>query len=252
MKRILGTVVAIAGVLAFSTAAMAATVVFDVTGDAGYWNKVTDANAGIPEKNGGPCPASFSPSVGGGCFQTVFEAGSSITVDITGNSVTMLGGTLNLHIFTPLLFDSAVEEWMWTDIITAGATGTLVGDSILWSTPANYSMTPFPSSWVNCTGSNCGALSHPGVPIPIHPYLDALTNTTLTTALDLGTWNLNADHTDITGSTVAMTAWLNVVEEPNRRQAGYTFGSTVLVPEPGSAALILLGLGALALRSRKA
>ena len=46
MKRILGMVVAIAGVLAFSSAASAALVVFDVSGSGTTWSRSTDAQRG--------------------------------------------------------------------------------------------------------------------------------------------------------------------------------------------------------------
>jgi len=132
------------------------------------------------------------------------------------------------------------------------AVGTLVGDSILWSTMASASSV----GTIQCDGPNCGLISMPpGIPVPLQPTLSALTNTTPVTALNLGQWDLNGAHTAILASTTAVTAWSNVIEDGNRRQAAFTFGPTLLglpVPEPGAAALVLLGLGALALRSRKA
>jgi len=264
MKRILGMVVATAAVLAYSSAASAALVTFDVSGVTGTWSRSGDANAAVPgpPNFGGPCGATGLGSTTSGsslnCFRYAFEAGSSVTVDITGSAVTMVGGTLNVHAITPIVFGTIVLETLGSTTIygatafTPAAIGTLTGDSILWSTNANVSST----GTITCTGPNCGLISlPPGFPVPLQPTLAGLTNTTPVTALLLGQWDLNALHTAITASTTAVTAWSNVAEDGNRRQAAFTFGPTLLglpVPEPGAAALVLLGLGALAVRSRKA
>jgi len=262
MKRILGMVVAIAGVLAFSSAATAALVTFDVTGVVGAWSRSGDANAAVPgpPNNGGPCGDSDlgSNTVGSSlnCFRYAFAAGSSVTVDITGSAVTMIGGTLNVIAVTPIVFGTIVLSTNGVTTIhgatayTPAATGVLTGDSILWSTPANVTST----GTITCNGPNCGLISLPeGFPVPLQPTLSGLTNTTPVTALVLEQWDLNALHDTIVGSSTAVTAWSNVAEDSNRRQAAFTFGPNLLgVPEPGAAALVLLGLGALALRSRKA
>ncbi len=262
MKRILGMVVAVAAVLAYSSAATAATFVYDLSGVTGSWSRSTDANAAVPgpPNNGGPCAPGLASATGVGspnCFRYAFQPGSSVSIDITGSAVTMLGGTLNINAVTPIVFGTIVLTTIGTTTIygatltTPAAVGTLSGDNILWSTQADYRTV----GTINCAGPNCALISHPGFAIPIQPYLSAVTNSTPTTALNLGTWALDATHTALLGSSNAITAWSNVSEDGNRRVGAFTFGATQLgnpVPEPASVALVLLGLGALALRSRKA
>jgi hypothetical protein len=264
MKRILGMVVAIAGVLAYSSAATAAIVVIDLTASGTTWSRSTDGNAAIPgpPTNGGPCtPGLQSPPAPGGagndCFRYGFAPGSSVTLDITGSAVTLISGVVNINTSatpTPLVFGT-INLSVNVSTTMSAATGTLVGDSILWATPATISAVG-PDDQLRCDGPNCGLISLPdGVWIPFEPAFSAISNTTGVTGYNLGQWNLNGTHDAITGSTITVTRWSNVAELGNRRAAALTFGPEGLgqpVPEPGVAALILLGIGALAVRSRKA
>lgn len=259
MTRFLVAALGIAGSLCLGSVSLAAPVTFDLTGVVGWWIRSTDANASIPgpPTNGGPCEGMSTPNQEG-CFRYAFEPGSSLAIDITGNTVTMLGGTLGIHAVTPLVFGTIVLETSFTTTVAPGATGTLDGDVILWATPADYTT----QGTINCTGPNCGLISHPGVPIPLHPYWNTITGSTPTSVLGLGLWVLNAAHDQLEGSTTAFTQRSNAYGDPGACSAGFTFGSENLwfieypdqiptagcsVPEPGPAVLLLLGLGALAL-----
>src|SRR5258705_5979777 len=105
MKRIIGTVAALAAVLAFSTVSSAAPIVFNVS-ETGSVNTVSQFAQNPP-----------------GYFVTPFSAGSSVTVDITGGVATLTGSTLNIIGSTPLGALGSIE----TNVVATvtGATGAL-------------------------------------------------------------------------------------------------------------------------------
>jgi hypothetical protein len=232
MKRILGTVVAIAGVLAFSTLASAAPYSFNVSGSGAAVTVSTVAT--VPCGGGTP----------GNCFTTPFSAGSSINLDITGGVATITSGTLEIDSVTNI-FGGAIVVTTDVTATISGGLGTLSGDDILWTSPASYTTV----GTFSCTGS-CGAAGLPtGGPFPISALFAANTSVN---PVGLGTWDLDASLSNILGSTRAVTSFTTAT---GIRASWLLFGPSDLghiVPEPGSAALVLLGLGALALRARKA
>jgi hypothetical protein len=131
-----------------------------------------------------------------------------------------------------------------------------VGSDILWSTNATYTVAP--TSTLTCSDFgagmpvSCGTLGlTAGTVYPIS-ILNVLGNTSGLTSVDLGTWDLSGDLGTILGSNRVVTTISNVAPNP---PAGWLYFGADLgfpVPEPGSMALVLLGLGGLALRARKA
>lgn len=236
MKRIIGTVVAIAGVLAFSTLASAAPYSFNVSGT-GSNTTTTTVAPGTSVPSSVPCPPV------GYCFISPFSAGSSIDLDITGGVATITGSTINIDTSVVIFGIITVSTDVTATII--GGQGNLVGDDILWTDPASYSV----AGTFTCSGS-CNLASLPVGTFPISALFGATTNPV--NPIGLGTWDLDASLSTILGSTRATTS----TSKADGSRAGWLiFGATDMghtVPEPGSAALVLLGLGALALRSRKA
>jgi hypothetical protein len=223
MKRILATVAALAGVLAFGSTSYAALITYDLTGT----GTVT--------------------TVGTSVVTVPFSAGSYVTIndDANGDSITgdtaLFGGVYQIDSTTVL---SGGLGTIVTDVTVtayAGGLGTLSGNQILWSTGVFHDATGF----FTCTGPICGSLGLPtGVPIPI-AYLGLSLGQIPQQPALYGTWTLAADLSSIVSSTNAVTA----------KNAGgadvqwYNFAG-VRVPEPSAIALMVLGLGALALRRR--
>ena len=262
MKRTLGVVVAIVGVLAFGSAATAAPVTFDLSGVVGWWARSGDNNAAIPgaPMNGGVCtPGMYSPpaptGAGNDCFRYAFSAGSSVSIDITGSAVTMLGGTLIVDAVTPLVFNTIVLTMHHESSIEPGLIGTLTGDYIDWVSTENAwgSFAPMTTTGtISCSGVNCDLISMPeGTPFPFLSTYSVLSNTFSVQAIVLGQWLLDPQHDSILGSSLAVSAWSNVEYLGNRRQAAFTFGPTGLgipAPEPVLPAVLLVAFSALFVR----
>jgi hypothetical protein len=246
MKRIMTMVVALAAALSISAVASAAPYSFDVSGAAGSVVTVSSfASVGCTNY----------PVAGSLCFTNPLSAGSTVNVDITGYNATLNSSPLFVNTATVLF--GLVTITTDVDVTLSGATGTLSGNSILWSTPAT--LTTLAGSTLTCSdfGSgqpvSCGTLGlTAGTVYPIS-VLNVLGNTSSVTAPALGTWNLNAGLTSILSTDRIVSSTSNVA--PNPPTGWYYFGADTgvfPVPEPGSMALVLLGLGGLALRMRKA
>jgi len=267
MKRIIATVAALAG-LGYTSLAGAAVITFDVSGVATV-NSVSSfaADPTLPPGSAG-FDIDFGPY-----FIGHSSVGSSMTIntDTNGNSiegeandVSIVGGTLKFtNLITPI---GALGSLETTSVAVAtGGVGTLSGNSILWNmsgAPGTGTFWSVTGTWT-CHGAGlCGLIGIPdgatfpltGPPLP----LNAVTGTLGVAPTLMGIWNLNAAHDTITASTwnsiqiggPAVTSPL----VPGLAAQWYNFGATDLghLPEPGAFALMLLGIGGLAFRSRKA
>jgi hypothetical protein len=142
------------------------------------------------------------------------------------------------------------------DADMAGATGVVTGHDILWTTNATYTVAP--TSTLTCSDLgpampvSCGTLGLTAGTIYPISVLNVLGNTSGLTSVELGTWDLSPDYTQLLGSSRVTTTVSNLA---GNYPAGWLYFGADLgfpVPEPGSMALVLLGLGGLALRARKA
>jgi MYXO-CTERM domain-containing protein len=267
VRRLAFTAVLVAIALILAAPARSAPVTFDLSGVVGSWSRSTDDNAAIPgpPTNGGTCaPGMASPpapsGAGNDCFRYPFAEGSSVTIDITGDAVSLLSGSLIVDAVSSLVFNTIVITQHFETTLAGGATGTLVGNTILWSTPANMSTV----GTINCTGVNCGLISmSEGAEYSLEPTFSSITNTITGPWLHLDSWLLDPSHTTIVASTIAVNRMSQVLELGNRRSGAFTFGPGQLAayagcyptqpacPEPALAALALLGFGAVASARRR-
>ena len=263
MKRILATVAALVG-LGYASLAGAANITFDESGKATV-NSVSSfaSDPSLPPGTTGLDPV-FGPF-----FIGVAGVGSSMSINTDTNGdgiegdVSLTGGTLKFDLTTPIGALGSIETH---SVATAtGGVGTLSGDSILWDmsgAPGTGTFWNVTGTWT-CHGAGlCGLIGIPdgstfplvGPPLP----LNAVTGTVGVAPTLMGIWNLDPTHTSITAST-----WNTIqvggptVTSPlmvGLPAQWYSYGGTDLghLPEPGAFALVLLGIGGLALRSRKA
>jgi hypothetical protein len=236
MKRILGAVVALAAVLAFGTVSHAAPVTYDLLGS------VLQTGSALA-----PPP---------GYFTSPFNSGSlTINPDTNGdgilgqaNDVSLVSGTWHIAGTTTIPTYGTITTD--TTTVLTGGTGTLTGTSLLWNADTGVATT----GTVGCTGLVCSLLGISPLPAvsDISAYYNALIaqGVTFLNPISLGTMNFTSTGLDTilpggisvasvatpTGGTLGPASW-------------YIFHG---VPEPSTFALMLLGLGGLALRSRKA
>jgi PEP-CTERM motif len=254
MKRILGTVAALSAVLAFSTVSSAAVINFDVSAVGGGG----DTSVGCGQTAGGCLQTGSTLAPAPGWFTTGFATGSTVSVETDTNGDGILGQAGDVSFLTGSLHiagttDLGAYGTFLSDVTVAmsGGQGTLSGEDILWYSSVGTNIAS--TGTFGCTGAICGLIGiTEGVVYPISVY-DAFVAAQGVTALsniNLGFWNISSGN--ILGSSMAVTA----VTAAGGPASWYLFGNNNLgpapVPEPGTFALVLLGIGGLALRSRKA
>ena len=253
MKRILRTVAAL-GVLGYSALAGAAIINFDVTGT-GSVNTVSSFAPGLPN----PTPPGTTDF--GNYFRAGFSAGSTVQIntdtngDLTEGDVSITGGTLFVNTVTPIGALGTIVTAVTVGV--SGGVGTLSGDQILWDMSGNGGTTYSAVGTFHCTGAGlCGILGLPeGFDLPI-AQLGLITGTVPVSPTLLGIWQLDPTHSSILGSTrnTIQLGGATPPPGPGLPAQWYLFGPNDMghLPEPGAFALVLLGVGGLVLRSRKA
>jgi len=242
MIRSLGVSDALTAVLALGSVSQATLFTYDVSGPG---PADPSGGGGTVNSVSSFCPGSpgCSASPGSDWFVGPFSPGSTVSLDITGNAVTLTGATLNINLTTVLgVIGSIITNVTAT---MTGGTGTLNGANILWSTPTTVAST----GTFQCTGGICTLAGlTAGMDYPI-ALLSSIAGTTPVSSVDLGQWFLKSDLSRVTGSTRAVVALGGSSGPPGLGQPAqwYTFG-----PEPSEIALVLAGLGVLGLRLRRA
>jgi hypothetical protein len=253
MKRILGTIVALAAVLAFGTVSHAAILTFDVSASGGPAATACGTAAGGCLQTG----STLAPPPG--YFTTGFATGSFVQVQTDTNGDGILGQPGDVSFLTGSLHIAGTTDLgpygtFISDVTVAmsNGQGTLSGEDILWYNSAATNIAS--TGTFGCTGAICGLIGiTEGVVYPIAVYnaFVAAQGVVAQNPIKLGLWDISGSS--ILGSSMAVTGIVGTTGGP---AAWYLFGPNNLgpapAPEPGTFALLLLGLGGLALRSRKA